>query len=879
MIGRREPEASLALVTNGVSLAPIIVYKGAPPWTRRAAGELAVYIEKVSGARPKVLEGCPDPLPDHAIWVGYQPALDALFPAVDFKFQHPEEIMIAANDRHLVIAGRDRWDPEHWTYTLLNQRTGQKLADIDVQMEYGTANAVYTFLQKYLDMRWLWPGALGEDIMPHKTITFAPFIYRYHPQIRQRDLFLYSVLRQRPALSSDWARVQRLQLGSLYMEAGGHAFGEWVDRFYETHPEYFALQPDGSRHSWGAGKGAAKLCDSNPAVWEQWLKDSEDRLRRDPTLTTLIASPNDGHSSWICVCDKCRAWDSPAGAPWRYNWKGVQREYVAMTDRYVTFWNHLARKLKERFPGRDLRVVASMYGPSTPLPVKAKPDDNILWAYVGNFPGNIPEKRRQQKQEWKAWSKIVPAMIYRPNLWYFAGGNYGLPEISLNKTIEDYRFLAENHCVGLIIDGAGETWATMGPEYYLMAQLAWDPFQDAAALMADYYRRGFGPAAGAIERYWALMESAHEAVVAQPEFSATDDRFTHILNIFPRVYNASFLAQADALLRQAAECAAAKPGVYAQRVAFVRAGFDFTRLMIETIPVMTRVRESGGKDVDAVKQSLANWKAIERIEETTGPVALNLNLIRRRIVIQNVFYRGGVSDYFGPPSDAFQQAAGLMPGATNAVPAAVPKQPAPVAIKAKAAKDGWRLAFSDDFRRDQLSNDWRVIDGKWSVADGRLAGQGTLVLNRAFPGFQRLEFEAATDAGVLKLFGEEKPADVSDLSAFIQARPDDKPADSGYFFQFGAQWNTRHKLIKAGQTVRTDEAPSVRIVPNRRHRIVVENDEGRLRLTVDDLVVLEAKEDTSFVGPGHDRAGLYFYAPARVFNVKLFVKPLKDDTI
>lgn len=42
---------------------------------------------------------------------GYQPALDALFPEQEFDFEHPEEILIAANDSHLVIAGRDRWNP------------------------------------------------------------------------------------------------------------------------------------------------------------------------------------------------------------------------------------------------------------------------------------------------------------------------------------------------------------------------------------------------------------------------------------------------------------------------------------------------------------------------------------------------------------------------------------------------------------------------------------------------------------------------------------------------------------------------------------------------------------------------------------------------
>jgi hypothetical protein len=63
----------LVLVENGVSRVPIVVFKDAPPFTRRAADELAQYIEKTSGAKPQIIEGDPQPTPAHAIWVGYQP--------------------------------------------------------------------------------------------------------------------------------------------------------------------------------------------------------------------------------------------------------------------------------------------------------------------------------------------------------------------------------------------------------------------------------------------------------------------------------------------------------------------------------------------------------------------------------------------------------------------------------------------------------------------------------------------------------------------------------------------------------------------------------------------------------------------------------------
>ncbi|MCO6454943.1 MAG: hypothetical protein J5I93_06555 [Pirellulaceae bacterium] len=74
---------------------------------------MAEYLEKLSGAKPKVIEGQPDPLPERAIWVGFQPKLKELFPKVAWEFEHPEEVLIAATEKHLVIAGRDRWDGDH----------------------------------------------------------------------------------------------------------------------------------------------------------------------------------------------------------------------------------------------------------------------------------------------------------------------------------------------------------------------------------------------------------------------------------------------------------------------------------------------------------------------------------------------------------------------------------------------------------------------------------------------------------------------------------------------------------------------------------------------------------------------------------------------
>ena len=640
------PEGELVLVEKGVSRAPIIVAEGASTETVRAAEELADYIQKTSGARPDMIKGNPDPVPDRAIWVGIQPKLSALFPEVRFTFEKPEEILIVADENHLAIAGRDR------------------MTD-GVQTEYGTANAVYTFLQDYLHVRWLWPGEVGEDVLRQETIALAPFEHRYSPPFRQRGTVLRrSALDEHRGVSHDWSRLQRLQLDSFHSHAGGHAFVDWWERFHEDHPDYFALQPDGTRSAFPEPR-TVKLCKSNPAVWDQWLADAvamiekgEHRYHGSGTrrVNMIPASPNDSHSSGQCVCNDCRAWDNPDGTPWRYHYEGHGVDYVAMTDRYVTFWNHLAAKLKERYPEGDILVGVSAYGPSMPPPVAARLAENTVLRYVGHFPFTTESSRQEQKAQWVEWAKTAPYMFYRPNLWYWGGGLWGWPEVAMTKTAEDFRFLAENRCIGLAVDTAWEHWATQGPQYYLMAQLAWNPYQDHREILDDYYRRGFGKAANDIAEYWTMMEEARDALMACPDLRPASRFRLTVIAAAEHVYTPEFLQRADNRLRQAAAKVAAESDVYSQRVAFVRSGFDVFRLMIESIPPMKRVRESAGKDTKAVRQALANWETMEATARQAGPHTFNFSFILARM---RGGYMGGVEDHLGPPSEKFQEAAGL----------------------------------------------------------------------------------------------------------------------------------------------------------------------------------------------------------------------------
>lgn len=598
----------MVLVENGTSRVSVMVAADAPAETVIAAQTLIDMIAKISSAKPAMLREFQS-VPTRAIWVGMQPKVAELFPDVDFNFKHAEEILIACNGTHLALVGRDR--------------------TIDTkQVEFGTANAVYTFLQKYLHVRWLapWPRDLWLDVIPSRTIAIEPVVYRFHPPFRERLFW--------PSRPDYWDRFNRMKLNSMNYN-GGHAFTDWWKKYQEAHPDWFAMQADGKRRppTWGGKPGyhAAKLCVSNPEVWKQWLDNAEEKLKSDPTLITISASPNDGGG--FCVCEKCKAWDHPDGP-------------VAGADRYVKFWNILARGLKERFPDRDVFVGAYAYSAYRDPPISEALEPNIAIGYVGHFPLADDVVTQREQDAWRGWAAKATAMIYRPNLFHYSGGWLDMPTVAMRRTIRDFRFLADNRCIGMQVDALPHSFAVQGVQYYLMVQLVYDPYQDGEALLKDYYHRAFGPAAAHVEAYFDLMEQIHEKIIAFEDFRHSSSRAPYLVDICRQVYTPEVLEKAGEFMRLAEASVKAGPAINQQRVNVISKGFDFVKLQIEIMHVMKVVRDSKGTDKAAVR------KAIDLCATRDQMIKAGHGRFREH-------YQKRVLDHMGPPSEAFRQAAGI----------------------------------------------------------------------------------------------------------------------------------------------------------------------------------------------------------------------------
>lgn len=305
-----------------------------------------------------------------------------------------------------------------------------------------------------------------------------------------------------------------------------------------------------------------------------------------------------------------------------FNWSQTNELRPAITDRDVTFANKLGELLKQKYPDKKYRVLMMSYGHSRPVPVKARPADNVVMSIVANFFGRTGLVDRGStrgdtyRKQFEGWAKVVPSMLWRPNTGSPAGWQQGLPDLSVQQTIRDLKDVAAANCEGIFIDSVWEHWSTQGPQYYVMGQLVWNPQADAAAILDDYYHRAFGPAAPHVREYFEALEAA------RMKFTAVDGE-SGVFG-FPKLYTPELLAQSQARLDRAA-AAAPVDSLFARRVGFVQSGLDYTRLTLENINLMACYWKT--KDAAVAGRVKENWSTIEQLIAANAP-AINAGPVR-----------------------------------------------------------------------------------------------------------------------------------------------------------------------------------------------------------------------------------------------------------
>jgi len=595
---------AVTLVSNGQPKAVIVL----PAKPSRAAAEgakiLAEHIEQISGASLPVLkeselselrvvdgriEASDKSVAQVFILVGESELATKL--GATSKELGPGGISIRTIGNALVLLGPDDAAPSD---------------------PAGSRYAVTTFLEQELGCRYLWPGESGKVVPELKTIEVGPVDARYTPMLKQRRIrwsgynsriqqgldrlrftrqdFLKA--RQKAARtdaeSSDWMGWHRMG-GTLGLKTGDGTIlpAKTWDRFLREHPEWFAMQLDGSRYfdpSWER----PRLCKSNAALIEAIAQEKIKELNANPGQKSVSLMTHDGGAkAGFCMCDECKKLDPPEGRPtriWTYDHKSgrTQRfDYVSLTDRMLYFYNAIAEKVAKVHP--DVLFTGQAYSVYRAPPIRGKLHSNIVFRFV-HSPAHYADEqvRREGMTDWDTWADMASMIYYRPNSLNW-GRNEGILGVYVHKLAEDFHHIAHNKCVGTDFDSCIHHWATQGLNYYVLAKLHWNPDLDVDEVIDDYCRTGFGDASEMIKRYFLRIEQFTN------ETAAKNSQDTRNIDV-TEPYTPQVLAELGSIL-DAADKAADENQAVRKRIEFLRLGLNFTELQAKIYRMLSSEKQ------------------------------------------------------------------------------------------------------------------------------------------------------------------------------------------------------------------------------------------------------------------------------------------------
>jgi hypothetical protein len=571
---------AMAVAQPLVRFSQVVVDAGEPPATLHAADELAHYVQRVSGRQVPVvgLEAWRGQAPGEGLnfFVGRRAAL-AVEPALDPAAWKTEQWLLRTTARGLILAGLDE--------------TGKPLSP---QVACGSQLAVYTFLDDVLGVKWLWPGTLGEHVpsrpdfvvptldrggVPRFAIRHISIGYsRYHTEAAKRDIEL-------------WTRRTRQgwSLQGWFGHSWYYAFelkktgdeNPWMAK----NPEMFALV-NGKRRG-------PQMCTTHPAVIDRMVEF----VLNDTKFEISSISPSDGAGFCQCDAQTKSAEHRRLGLPscTELDVAGAVQEdgkTPIITDRMMTYANEIARRVRQKDPNKYVGMFAYTWYNRPPLRVREL-EPNLLLSFVFQAQAFLDERAWQQWHDNVAgWQKVGARMIVREG-W---GNHYLLDLPFLHERQIDMEMKAADELGFIAAYGEGsKAFATQATNTWMVVRQMWDPRQDSAAVMEEFCRAAFGPAAPAMHDYFAVYRDALAANWAQRRMvtPSLGVPYVNIVNSWHILFPPSVVQAAEAKLQQARALAPA--GEYADRVAFFAIGQQYTAVMLELLDCYRQLAEQGLK--------------------------------------------------------------------------------------------------------------------------------------------------------------------------------------------------------------------------------------------------------------------------------------------
>ncbi len=469
--------AEVTLVEKGQPRATIVIGAEASDQAREVAKELQTYVERISGATLPIASER-DAVRGPRVLVGRSSAVARLGVDIPSGFTtqlNEEGFVIKTVDGDLVLAGNEE------------------------RAYRGTAYAVYELLEQ-LGCRWYFPGEFGEVLPSMDTITVPEMDRVERPDFRIRRIGYAGWM---PISAEDakafrpWYDRHKLNGLAISMPGDGSVkrLGESVT--VESHPHLYSIDRRGNRWE-------GMFCTTNKEVRAMGAAVIKKYFREHPEVHSFGFAPSDGYSP-RCHCEDCRRLVPGLGG------KGIGEP--SYSDVWFRFANSVATEVHKEFPERW--VLTNGYANRVRLPEslpKLSPNLGIQLATIHICSlHRIGDPRCWARQVYERlvdrWTSAVKCVIvydYDPGT---AVDN--LPFPALHNLKHDMPYFKRRGLWGFWTHAAN-SWMVTHLNYYVRAKLMWDTKADVDALVHEYCRLFYGPAATAVEEYLWTYERALE---------------------------------------------------------------------------------------------------------------------------------------------------------------------------------------------------------------------------------------------------------------------------------------------------------------------------------------------------------------------------------
>ena len=388
------------------------------------------------------------------------------------------------------------------------------------QFERATLFGVYEFLEKVAGCRFYFPGELGTIIprrptlnIPFGTVIKKPFftVRRYGYADGAVPL---SLLAEFGGKELDFKRANyyRLRMETEYVPCcHGLKKFRMLDRYGESHPEYFNLGADARRKNVPGRYRAGLFCFSSAVtneVYEDiraYLKGERFHVRNPKWKPNWLNWPNAFHGKVIdvmpqddmspCACEMCQA-----------AYMGADPQNYA-TEQIWTFTRDLVRRL-EADGFRDFQLTQMAYSPYGAVPKVDIPSRvRVMLAQQGPWCMSSSAQFDEERKRVRAWNSKLGRKVW---LWNYADKVMNLnipgPPLVAPRVWGGYYKAMAPDILGAFVESETERWLHNYLNYYVFSRVAWNPKTDIHAILAEHDRLMFGPAAGEMRQAFDIFE-------------------------------------------------------------------------------------------------------------------------------------------------------------------------------------------------------------------------------------------------------------------------------------------------------------------------------------------------------------------------------------